>query len=424
MTSQNDIQTNSEGFKNNGPSPFRAINSCLQTPVQLYVFEFNPEKVQPMISVQPNWNGSRGIIRGVIEDGCLIEDHITEELDENGRLVDAGRRISGADNMRRPGQVWTVEEHLENYRAGHPCERVLAWTGNGNLLSNPYFVAWLSGQLFHLRGEERRFAAMRYSCLAVRQAGQKCRVSIETFDLSKPLPDGLMCFTVGQRLVEGGKPIDTDGLVRLAEEQQFYDLRHLFLFGRIPRGEKRWIDAGLAAFWNNGEMDTAAVEGAIRGEPVTVDVSQFGEQEVRDAMGAKDYVEVGEPKQPGQYSLGNGALKVVLLEGLYPHNMIGIRKDGTLFTAVVRGLSNRAGVTIRGAAQLMRSLGAADALLIDNGGDVMLSFDGEMVSGSAEGERNKLRSILLFRCQDDVFLERDDARLITYPQQVCASLIS
>jgi hypothetical protein len=414
-------QISNEGSNGGGSFPFRAIKSCLHEPVQLYVIEFNPEKVQPIISVQPNWNGSLGIIRGVMEEEYLVEDHITEELNEVGRLVDAGLRIFGADAMRR--QEWTVQEHLERYHIDHPNERILAWTGNGNLLSNPYFVGWANGQLFHLRGENRRFATMRYSCLVVSRAGRKCRVSIETLDLSKSLPDGLECFTVGQQLVQRGKPIDTDGLVRLANEGQFYDLRHLFLFGRMPRGDKRWIDAGLAAFWDNGQINTTTLKRAIRGEPVTVDVSQFSELEVRQAMSEKDYVEVPEPKTPGQFSLNGNFMTVILLEGLYPHNMIGIREDGTLFSAVLRGLSNRAGVTIRGAAQLMRSLGAVDALLIDNGGDVMLSFDREMVFGSAEGERNRLRSILLFRYQDDVRLEPDDARLITYPQQICAPLV-
>jgi hypothetical protein len=47
----------------------------------------------------------------------------------------------------------------------------------------------------------------------------------------------------------------------------------------------------------------------------------------------------------------------------------------------------------------MAALGAKDALLIDNGGDVMMCFGEDQVLGSAEGERNQLRSVFLFRTE-------------------------
>ena len=134
----------------------------------------------------------------------------------------------------------------------------------------------------------------------------------------------------------------------------------------------------------------------MEGDPVLVDVKQFDERAVRDAMDAKGYDEVDVPQKRGQFSLKQGKLRMVLLDGLYPHNMLGVRENGVVMSVVLRGLSNRLGVSILGAAEGMASLGAQDAVILDNGGDVMMNFGGDQVLGSAEGERNRLRSILLF----------------------------
>jgi hypothetical protein len=401
-------------------SPFRAIRSCSGEALRYHVLEVNPEKIQPAISVQREWNQSWGIIRGMKEGSQLVEDHITEILDDEGRLNDAGRRIFGADEIRR--QFWTVGHHLAAYALAHPENRIVAWVGNGNLLSNPRFVARAGGELFCLRGELEGFRGGTYSCLAVRRAGASPRVSIESIDLRKPLPDDLEYFTSGQRLVQDGKPLDTDRLVSMASRMEFYDLRHLFLFGRVQRGDKRWIDVGLSAFWDEGRLNLATVEHAIRGGAIEADVSQFDTQEVREAMEAKDYSEAAAVKTPGQFSIQGNRLRVILLEGVYPHSMIGIRDEGTVLSVVVSGLSNRAGVTIRGAAQLMSRLGARDALLIDNGGDVMMSFRGRIVLGSAEDERNRMRSILLYRHHRDCGIEEQDARLVSAAPQHCLPL--
>jgi exopolysaccharide biosynthesis protein len=106
------------------------------------------------------------------------------------------------------------------------------------------------------------------------------------------------------------------------------------------------------------------------------------------------------------------------MEGIYPHNMVGISEDGKLLSVVTRGLSNRVGLTIRGAASLMAQLGARDALLLDNGADVMMSFDGATRLGSRDAEQSRLRSILIYCNRADERLDLADARLIVYPEQL------
>lgn len=397
-------------------SPFRWLEDYRTEPAQVIVAELNPERVWPVISVQSNWNGSRGLIRGIKEDGRLVEDHIREILDDGGRVVDAGHRIVGGDEIR--AQFWTVDRHLKSFLGRHPDDEILAWVGNGNVLSNPHFVAFANGEMYHLKDEDGYLKSRRYTALVVRHQRSTPRVSIESLDLGKPLPGDIKSFTFGQRLVTGGHPIDQEDLVAMACDQQFYDLRHLFLFGRIPMGEQRWIDVGLGAFWENSVMDTGVVAHALRGGMISLDVRQFSGPEVGFALKAKGYAPVDHPSAPGDYSLRNGRLDLIFLEGIYPHNMVGISEDGKLLSVVTRGLSNRVGLTIRGAASLMAQLGARDALLLDNGADVMMWFDGATRLGPGEAERSRLRSMLIFCRRADEPLELTDARLIVYPQLV------
>ena len=284
--------------------------------------------------------------------------------------------------------------------------------------------------MFHLATEAGNFARRNYSSLIVRKtSGNLVAIDSVRYSLGKDgirllaedgrgITEDVEYATFGQQLVRDGRPIDRLQLKEMAVAEQFYDLRHLFLFGRMPAGDKRRLDAGLAAFWEESRLSTTALKAAIDGEPVTVDVRQFDPAAVRAAMDGKGYDEVAEPVRPGQFSLRDGNLTVVLLDGLYPHNMIGIREDGFVISVVLRGLSNRVGVSIRGAADIMCSLGAKDALLLDNGGDVMMAFGNDQVLGSAEGERNRLRSILLFRAVTELAdLRPRDFRLVVYPRQ-------
>jgi hypothetical protein len=292
--------------------------------------------------------------------------------------------------------------------------------------SDSHVLYRLASEAQHLRTNGRS-----YSCLVVRKPGCGSRVSIENlcFDDGGGGPEvystGGECITrevefatYGQMLVNNSRCITDDDLIRMIRNGEFYDLRHVFLFGRIETGPDRRIDIGLAGLWDEqGNIDADAVERALRGDRTFTDVRQFAPGRVRQAMLAKGYAEVADPKAPGEYSLKSGILMVVLKRGIYPHNMIGVRDDGRLIVAAVRGLSNRVGVTLPGGAEIMRMLGAKAALLIDNGGDVMMSFDDEMVLCSCEEQRDRLRSMILFRtmlpsCQ----LQWSALRLIKYPK--------
>ena len=406
----------------------------------VFALEVEPEAIQPAVSVQASWNRSRGIVRGCKIGDVLVEDHICETLDDEGRLVRASEhegRIFGSQRMR--AQVWTAERHLAVYRETQPSERVLAWVGNGNLLNNPHFVAFdgssIPHRLYHLVSEipYLRRSGRRYSCLIVRRPTCAPRVSIESvfFEYDRDgqpeiysadeqqITHEVEFATYGQTIVEKGRCIEDADLIRMVGDGEFYDLRHIFLFGRVETGPDQRLDAGLAGLWGaNGNIDTGAVERAIHGEPITSDVRQLAPDLVHRAMSAKGYHNVANPKTVGEYSLESGFLRVVLRRGIYPHSMIGIRKDGSLILVAIRGFSNRVGITVQGGAEIMRLLGAETALLIDNGGDVMMCFDGEMVLSSSEGQRDRLRSIILLRtARPSVGLRWSDLRLTRYARQ-------
>lgn len=398
-------------------------------PGQVLMIEMNPESVLPAISVQPEWNGCTGIFRGVKNsDGLMLEDHIFEEI-RDGHLVNLDQRIVGSNEMRK--QVWTTGQHISSYLSSHKNSQILGWVGNGNLLSNPHFVAFVDGKLVSLKSEMQYFPSRRYTSLVIHKKGPK-RVSFEPLtyrlasggaqilnSLGDDITGQVEYATFGQQIVRQGQPIGREELIRLATTLQFYDIRHLFLFVSVAKGEKRWLDAGVGAFWDDGVLNIELVKAALKGDPVQIDVKQFDVSDILTALYGKGYVKVDVPKTRGQFSLKDKKLTIVLYEGVYPHNMIGIRKDGVIISVALRGLSNRLGVSIMGAAEIMATLGAQDAIILDNGADVMMNFGGDQVLGPSDGERNRLRSVLLFRkVNKENRLAPGDFRLVSYPKQV------
>jgi hypothetical protein len=399
------------------------------------VFQANPGAIRPAVSVQGAWNRCQGIIRGAKESGVLIEDHTWDVLDDHGRLARSEKRIFGASAIR--SQVWTGPQHADAYRNAHPDERVVAWTGNGNLLSNPHFVAFdgssqrsvlycLASELKHLGKHGRS-----YTCLVVRKPGYSPIICIERVCFEdgadgphvysakgEEITSEVEFATYGQMLIEDGTVIGDEDLIRMVGNQEFYDLRHLLLFGRVQLGPDRWIDAGLDTFWDaQGNPDTRAVAAAIRGESTSADVGQLPADLVQEAMSRKGYFRVKKPKAAGEYSLESGILKAVLRRGIYPHSMVGTDANGSLIVAAIRGFSNRVGVSVQGAAEIMRMLGARTALMVDNGGDVMMSFEDEMILPSSNG-RDRLRSILVYRTtKQPSQLDSSDLRVASYPKQ-------
>lgn len=72
----------------------------------------------------------------------------------------------------------------------------------------------------------------------------------------------------------------------------------------------------------------------------------------------------------GRYHLvKNGTLQTINVAGVAPRTAVGVRKDGSIFTAVIDGrTTNSKGLTLQNTAKLMKDLGAHYAMTFDGGG--------------------------------------------------------
>ncbi|TQR05150.1 phosphodiester glycosidase family protein [Psychrobacillus soli] len=72
----------------------------------------------------------------------------------------------------------------------------------------------------------------------------------------------------------------------------------------------------------------------------------------------------------GRYHLvKNGTLQTIKVAGVAPRTAVGIKKDGSIFTAVIDGRSTDSkGLTLQNTAKLMKDLGATYAMTFDGGG--------------------------------------------------------
>ena len=93
------------------PDPCIARSIARRRPLALTIraawLEMDPRRIRPALSVQTAWNGCLGLIRGVRENGVTIEDHIREELDESGRLRDAGAAYSARMKCAATSGPWS-----------------------------------------------------------------------------------------------------------------------------------------------------------------------------------------------------------------------------------------------------------------------------------------------------------------------------
>ena len=152
----------------------------------------------------------------------------------------------------------------------------------------------------------------------------------------------------------------------------------------------------MAPFFDDaGGLNPELLRAACEGRPLAVDISQFDRHGVMAALAAKGYTSA-------DYALDGRTLEIKLREGIYPHNLVGLREDGTLLHVGINCLSNRVGVTLTQAAAMMAGLGARQSLILDNGNDVFLQWNGVYLVGSAEGDQKRLRSILCFKSEPGV----------------------
>ncbi len=375
---------------------------------------FEQTKAQTHLLVDERRNLGLGIVRGKGREFVVREGKRKFAADE----LRKGVRTTHADGDSHLGIAWN---ELALSGKSH------AFIGNGNLLSNSHFVGYRKEsegayRLFALGGEP--FAERSYSCLVV---WNDYRVSVEDLVFqahneggllhvdcvhragqAKPedLRDQILCATYGQRLVRAGQPVYPEDM---ALTEEFYDSRHVLL---NPYYQDRF-DFGMDQLMSNPSLYRAAAAGQVVSFETRVMGHRLNLDDLRIALATKDYVE-GEP-QPGirgvyRMSADGRYVDMTMHLALYSHNTFGIR-HGNVHVVQFPGLSNRAGVAISDMSKYLAKRGFDEAILLDNGGDVVMfhgwgeqqSFPGPdayaTIRGPSERDRIdelRLNSVVLF----------------------------
>lgn len=367
-----------------------------------------------------------------VPEDAELELVVVEEMNER---IKADRKTGMTEYVEANGQVHQdkdmneIRQELPEYTSLIP-PGAKAVIPNGNLLWNDWFVAWMNGKLYHRRGEPVN--ERTYSMLVVWKDG---RVSIEDirFRNNKVIritPSGEEEITDKVKFATfGEKILANNDFVPLTDVYgQFEDLRHLFTFPRI-----KWDDIKKLGFKVSGNLSGSFYFGAnyllgrqelrlaAQNNPIDVDIydvfkeiliahdqnnaSLLAEDEVKTqlrklleaALKKSDYrYKDNGPLYRGEYRFEGDNLVINLREGIYPHTLMGIRGNGEIVLYAVNGLSGRLGATYAQLQKLLQQDGVKEAILIANGGDVLLWADGEVKVSSPEG-RNRFTSLLVVK---------------------------
>ena len=343
------------------------------------------------------WNISGRAIEGAVLEvfpgerniELLIQDSLNHGegivIDEKGvqSLVHpaTGRKGYGDKGMRQDFRIH--QEMLMEQARSFPNRRLFAYSGNANLLMNKAVVAWKAGTLYHLKGEpveDRDFQALLF------WKGGKVSIEAVRFkkdhvllvDSGEDISDWIEALTSGEPILVNGRPLS-----RTEMAKDIYDLRHLIGFPFL--GEDQYLGYSLL------EKDRALLQSALEGAALTLPWPEgITDQKLIDAFSERGYQAVSSAREVshmGQYYLDSsaGSITMTFVRGISPHNIIGVKPDGTVVNVAVKGKSNRVGVTLEEAAHLMVNHGVRDALILDNGGDVLMSVEERPVISSFTG---------------------------------------
>jgi hypothetical protein len=353
------------------------------------------------------------------EEGKAEIHLLVDERQDQGLGIVRGRgREYALRNGKRLFEAPEIRAEVRSTHAGPESHLGLAWNrigladrlhtfiGNGNLLGNPHFVGCFREpgkglRLFAQAGEpygERNYSSLviwkdwkitveDLAFTAEREGGILKITSVKRSGDGqiKDLKDDILYAFYGQRLVKEGKPL---GAAPANLVDEFYDTRHVLL-NPYYMGQ---FDFGMDQLMANPELYLAAFAGEI----VSFDTRIMGDRVdlagLRKALAGKDYREE-EPQtgKRGSYRISEDGktIRMTMHLALYSHNTIGIRiENGKKYVHVVQfpGLSNRAGFGIgEMCGYLAEERKFKDAILLDNGGDVIMFHSKKPSAGFIPG---------------------------------------
>jgi len=370
-----------------------------------------PAKAHFLVSAQAEADRDHYIVRGRPIPGTAFHGEYVVNL--------AGVPVTGR-HIRDDTIDW--REHLRRSCSRTQEGSLVGFVGAGNLTMNPQFIGFSQGQVYcvRLQSFDRAFPFVLSDQEGVRFEQVRCSPD------DPPRGDGIS----GPQLVREGKPLNLDELARMASEGQFYDLRHAIQFPHITWESQGGsgmaspppIDVGLERFWRDGMLDPQAVTSAILGEPVEIPLQPYvevfppagqpiGLDRLTATLNAQGYVEANRPQARGEWNLAHDRIQVVFYLGIYNHSLLGMGEDSALVWLGLSSQGGRTGLTLLDTAQLAADY-MTDAILVDNGGDVMCRLDDSWLVPSAY-ERERIRGLLLLKG------DRGAARYESHPVGVC-----
>lgn len=121
---------------------------------------------------------------------------------------------------------------------------------------------------------------------------------------------------------------------------------------------------------------------AFRFDPVELakdfEATDYVRREVRD-----------EVTREGDFyvDLDRNEIAIKLLPAIYPHHIVGVTEEGKVINISICGLSGRSGITINKAKKLAVEAQLHDALIFDNGNDVVARIKGGHIIAHKKNDR-------------------------------------
>ena len=223
----------------------------------------------------------------------------------------------------------TIEftDHINRFEYNDPQKRkVLALVGNGNLLINLWFVAWVKGELFCLRDEPLYRRVEPYSSLVVWKDGtvsiedlyfRAKRVKLDHPEAGQDVTDNIIYTTYGQRLMSRKYGFISPSKI----QEQYYESEHLILLPFIS-DEKGYL------WLSHLEKNIEQKKYALVNKPVQLKI-EISKEDTIKLLNEKGYRDSGakSPELQGEYQINGDKISVVFKSGLFPHNIIATTVD-------------------------------------------------------------------------------------------------
>ena len=358
----------------------------------------DPAQVEPVLSVHEEMIGKLAAF-----DRKRLK---TIAWDDAGKRQEYfGSAVKQVYKKRRPWQ-----EHLRLIGEKYPRQKAIAVVGNGNLMFSSHIAGWINGRVVAPVGEPvgRRV----YSSLVIYRNG---RVAIEAIAYrrkrgvlrvfsrtqNKDITDSVRFITSGPRIVRNG------GRVPLAETMRdVSDVRWLFKMPVI-QNEGEGIFWGMDQLLDEHDSPNRLAYRAAAGRAIDLKLEVLGRtieaDGLRAALQAPDlnYREVGKDavRQEGDFAITGSDVRIRFRTSRYPHHVIGLDKGGGIIVSQIQGRSGHVGAALEELPDWMLERGAQDAILLDNGGDVRMDYEGRNIVPSAEN-REVYLSVLAFLAKE------------------------